>query len=626
MALEGLLDTEDQRAARRLIERAATILTGLHGDMPESFAAQMFARAAPEDLARYEPREIAALAEEAWLFLEARSPGTAKIRMQSRNGPIGSERIRTVSILEIVNDNMPFLLDSIMGELTEQDLDVRLVVHPVFAIERDTAGSLIGFYGEAASSAAAQRESFIHIHAERVEDEARRAALVQSIEQALADVRVSVEDWRPMLGRVREVIPDMRSNPPPLPVDEVAEAVQFLEWLTADNFTFLGVREYAFPSEGGEVEPKFETGLGILRARDVRILRRGHEFVTITPEILEFLKEPKALIITKANVRSRVHRRVHMDYIGVKRFDRDGRVAGEFRIVGLFTSTVYTRPPQTIPYLRRKVDAVIRRTGLDPGGHSGKALVNVLESYPRDELFQIDEDTLLRFAIEILYLDERPRVRVLARRDRFDRFVSVLVFVPRERYDSATRIAIGNFLGDIYKGRPVAFYPFFPEGPLVRVHFIIARFEGATPNPDRSTLEQAVERIIRTWTDALAEALALVHDPPKAQALLRRYAQAFPASYREDCGANVAIGDIRMIEGLSAAAPLGVEFYARRGEDPGAAGLKVFSRERPIPLSERVPVLENMGFKVVDERTYRIEPSADETQQVWLHDMQLEKQ
>ena len=625
MALEGLLDTEHERAARRLIEQAGTILTGLHGDMPEGFAAQIFARAAPEDLARYEPREVAALAEEAWLFLKERPPGTAKVRMQSRGGPIGSERLRTVSILEIVNDNMPFLLDSIMGELTEQGLDVRLVVHPVFAIERDTKGSLIGFSGEGAPTGAARRESFIHIHTERVEDEARRAALVPSIEQALADVRVSVEDWRPMRARVGEVIADMRGNPPQLPVDEVAEAVQFLEWLLADNFTFLGVREYSFPPGGGEVEPKFETGLGILRAHDVRILRRGHEFVAITPEILEFLKEPKALIITKANVRSRVHRRVHMDYIGVKRFDPDGRVAGEFRIVGLFTSTVYTRPPKTIPYLRRKVDAVFRRTGLDPEGHSGKALVNVLESYPRDELFQIDEDTLFRFAIEILYLDERPRVRVLARRDRFDRFVSVLVFVPRERYDSGTRIAIGNFLGEIYNGRPVAFFPFFPEGPLVRVHFIIARFEGATPNPDRSMLEQAVERIIRTWTDALAEALTLVHDPAKAQALLRRYAQAFPVSYREDYGANVAIGDIRMVESLSAARPLGVEFYGRHGADPGSAGLKVFSRERPIPLSERVPVLENMGFKVVDERTYRIEPSAEEARQVWLHDMLLER-
>src|SRR5262249_53312335 len=264
----------------------------------------------------------------------------------------------------------------------------------VFSVERDASGVLMGFYGESAPAAAAQRESFIHIHTERIEDEARRAALVQALEHTLADVRLGVEDWRPMLARVRDVIAEIRSNPPQLPVDEIAEAVQFLEWLAADNFTFLGVREYTFPSGGGEVEPKFETGLGILRAREVRVLRRGRDFVTITPEIRAFLKEPKALIITKANVRSRVHRRVHMDYIGVKRLGADGQVAGEFRIVGLFTSTVYTRAPKTIPYLRRKVDAVIRRTGLDPEGHSGKALVNVLEGYPRDELFQIDEDTL----------------------------------------------------------------------------------------------------------------------------------------------------------------------------------------------------------------------------------------
>src|SRR5262249_54313584 len=292
--------------------------------MPEGFAAQMFARAAPEDLARHEPREIAALAEDAWLFLKERSPGTAKVRMRSARGAAGSEHIGKISILEIVNDNMPFLLDSIMGELTEHGVDVRLVVHPIFSIERDSAGGLVGFSGEATPSGAAQRESFIHIHTERVEDEAQRVALVDSIEQTLTDVRVSVMDWRTMLARVREILAEMRSSPPQLPADEVAEAVQFLEWLTADNFTFLGVREYTFPPGGGEVEPKFETGLGILRARDVRILRRGREFVTITPEILEFLKEPKALIITKANVRSRVHRRVHMDYIGIKRFNREG--------------------------------------------------------------------------------------------------------------------------------------------------------------------------------------------------------------------------------------------------------------------------------------------------------------
>ena len=185
-------------------------------------------------------------------------------------------------------------------------------------------------------------------------------------------------------------------------------------------------------------------------------------------------------------MRSRVHRRVHLDYIGVKRFDRDGKLVGECRFCGLFTSTAYTRSVRTIPYLRRKIDNVIRRAGFDAISHSGKALVNVLENYPRDELFQIDEDTLYQFALAILQLDERPRVRVLPRRDRFDRFVSVLVYVPRDRYDSQIRAAIGEYLATAFKGRLRAFYPFFPEGPLVRVHFIIGRYEGETPNPDRA--------------------------------------------------------------------------------------------------------------------------------------------
>src|SRR5205814_127261 len=252
-----------------------------------------------------------------------------------------------------------------------------------------------------------------------IEDAARKAEVVRAIEQVIGDVRVCVQDWRPMMTRVGEVISEIRNNPPRLPVDEIAEAVQFLEWLVANNFTFLGVREYSFPGPSGDIEPKFETGLGILRAREVRVLRRGTELVSITPEIMQFLKEPKALIITKANVRSRVHRRVHMDYIGIKRFDAEARLTGELRIVGLFTSTAYTRPARSIPYVRRKIDAVMKRAGFDPDSHSGKALVNVLESYPRDELFQIDEDLLFHFALEVLYLDERPRVRVLARRVRW---------------------------------------------------------------------------------------------------------------------------------------------------------------------------------------------------------------
>ena len=625
MNIQGQFCSDDERAARRLIEQAGTILKGLRGDMPESFAPLMYAGASPEDLVRYEARELAEMAEAAWLFLAERKPGPPKIRFESRPGPIGAERIKSISIIEMINNDMPFLLDSVMAELTEQGLDVRLVLHPIFTVERDHTGTLVGFRGDGAAVGAARRESLIHIHVERIEDEARQAEIVKAIEAVLADVSVCVADWRPMMARVGEIIAEIKNNPPPLPVEEIAEATQFLEWLVANNFTFLGVREYSLigDAQGYEVVP--DSGLGILRSPDVHVLRRGGELVAITPEIMEFLKEPKALIITKANVRSRVHRRVHMDYIGVKRFDDDGRLIGEFRIVGLFTSTAYTRSTRSIPYLRRKVDNLMRRSGFDPDSHSGKAFAAVLEHYSRDELFQIDEDTLYQFVLAIMHLDERPRVRVLARRDRFDRFVSVMVFVPRERYDSSAREKIGAYLAGVYKGRISAFYPFFTEGRLVRVHFIIARHVGDTPDPDRADMEHAVEALVRTWTDGLAEALTLVHDPIKAQQLIRRYRAAFPGAYREAYAAPVAVADIRLIESLSPIRPLGADFYARREGDRAGAGLKVWSREKPIALSERVPVLENMGFKVVDERTYRIEPDDMGAAEVWLHDMLLER-
>jgi glutamate dehydrogenase len=620
MSIQESFSDED-RAARRLVEQAGGILRGLR-DIPTGFAPLLFALVSPEDLVRYEAREVAELAEAAWLFLQERRAGAPKIRFESRGGPIGAARIKTVSIIEIINDDMSFLLDSVMGELTEQGVDVRLVLHPIFTVERDHAGSLVGFRGDGSAVGAARRESFIHIHVERIEDPARQARILAGIELALAHVRVVVQDWRPMLARVGDVIAEIKNNPPPLPVDEIAEAAQFLEWLVANNFTFLGVREYVLSEDAQDYQQRRGSGLGILRDPDMHVLRRGTEQVSITPEIMEFLKEPKALIITKANARARVHRRVHMDYIGVKRFDDDGHLVGEFRIVGLFTSTAYTRTTRSIPYLRRKADNLMRRSGFDPDSHSGKAFAAVLENYPRDELFQIDDDTLYQFVLAIMHLDERPRVRVLPRRDRFDRFVSVLVFAPRERYDSQTRIQIGTYLANVYQGRVSAFYPFFPEGPLVRVHFIIGRYSGETPNPDRATLEHAVEEIVRTWADGLSEALTLTHEPTKSQGLVRRYRDAFPLPYRDSYSPQVAIGDIRQVETLSPIRSLGADFYARSDGDKDSVGLKVWSRDRPIPLSERVPVLENMGFRVVDERTYRIEPGDAE---VWLHDMMLER-
>jgi glutamate dehydrogenase len=618
MAVE-LPGSEQEGAARPAIEQAGSALGRSRNDIPASFVAQLYARAVPEDVARYAAADLADLADRAYEFLRERQPGATKIRCETVRLKASDER-KSISVIEIVNDDMPFLVDSVMGEVADRRLDVRLVAHPVFGVRRD-GGKLVAL--GAADAALGARESFIHIHLEPIEDEAARAEIVRALDGVLKEVKLAVQDWRAMRDRVNGFVTDLRTNPPPLPVDEIAEAIQFLQWLLTDNFTFLGVRDYTV--DGQALKPDFDNSLGIMRSRDLRVLRRGSELLEFTPEIMAFLQEPRPLIVAKANIHARVHRRVYLDYIGVKRFDASGQLIGEHRIIGLFTSTAYTRAAHSIPYLRRKLAGVEARAGFDPGSHSGKALANVLEHYPRDELFQVDEDTLYRFALAILQLDERPRVRVLARRDRFDRFVSVLVYVPRERYDSHIRVKIGDYLSRAFIGRLSAFYPFFPEGPLVRVHFIIGRSGGTTPEVSRATLENEVAAIVRSWTDGLGQALTLVNPPAKAGELLNRYRDAFSAGFQEAYSPAIAAGDIRMIEGLTEQRPLGVDFHHRLEEEQRAVGLKVWSLARPLPLSERVPVLENMGFKVVDERTYRIAPSLENAREIWFNDMLLER-
>ncbi|MGI8525229.1 MAG: NAD-glutamate dehydrogenase domain-containing protein, partial [Pseudolabrys sp.] len=615
-------DSGSAEDARAVIERAAALVAKSDRSVPVSFVTQMFARAASEDVLRYAPEDLADFAVAAWRYMAERRPATPKIRFFITH-PKTTVETNAVGVVEILTDDMPFLVDSVLAALNERGLGVQLVLHPVFALERDPAGKLKTFYDALPAAGTGRRESFQHIHVAPVEDEARRAQVVEALSVVLDQIRLAVQDWRAMLVRLGDVVAELKNIPPPLPVDEIAEAIQFLDWLRANNFTFLGMREYAV--SGGVIGPSPSSALGVLRDPDMQVFRRGQQVLESTPEIMGFLKEPKPLIITKANVRSLVHRRTYLDYVGVKRFDANGQLIGELRIAGLFTSTAYTRPARSIPYMRRKLAAVERRAGFDPGSHSGKALANVIEHYPRDELFQIDEETLFNFALIILQLDERPRVRVLARRDQLDRFVSVLVFVPRERYDSNIREAIGGYLASAFHGHVSAFYPFFPEGPLVRVHFIIGRSSGATPEVDRAVLENAVADIVRTWADSLSDALAHAYAPGKAEDLSRRYGEAFSIGFRETYRPATAVGDVRMIEGLSADRPLGVDFHRRVEGEHSAVGLKIWSRERPLPLSERVPVLENMGFRVVDERTYLIDPKGEAAAKIWFHDMLLER-
>ncbi|WP_246734508.1 NAD-glutamate dehydrogenase [Chelativorans sp. ZYF759] len=577
------------------------------------------AHAPAEDLAPYDAATLAATAEMAWALLAKHKAGESLVAVKNDTGI--ERQGRAMSVVTIVNDNMPFLFNSVMGEITQSVGEPALVLHPVLAVKHGKNGvsELLGDAGSGKADDGVDRVSLIHVHIPRRSD-AECKALAEQLRGVLKKVRAAVSDWKPMLARLDQAISDFRYAPVPMAEKDVAEAIAFLEWLRDDNFTFLGVREYRYRGgeESGVLERMRKPGLGILHDPDVLVLRRGDQPVTASPEIREFLHGPEPLIVTKANAKSVVHRRIYLDYVGIKLFDAKGRLLGELRIVGLFTSTAYTRSVLKIPYLRSKVQAVIEKSGFDATDHSGKALINVLESYPRDELFQIDVSSLRRNAMAILALGERPRVRVLYRVDQFDRFVSALVFVPRDRYDSEIRQKIGAYLAEAFDGHISAYYPAFPEGTLARVHFIIGRRGGKTPKPRQETLEAAIRGIVRTWEDAIREAVTDAQADPR----LAEIAMRMPDSYRNSFPPETALADAARIEGVSADKPIAIDFYAVESASKSAVGLKIYHLGEPVSLSRRVPLLEHMGFRVISERTFEVAAATEDT--VFVHDMELE--
>lgn len=583
----------------------------------------MFDHASLEDLVELGP-EVLAHGVGSMLDRVAKfSPGKSqvsltKVKSRSSNDPC--------CVLEIVTLNKPFIFDSIMGEIVDSGLKVRLVTHPTVATVFDAKRKFSSFGKNTSEEGKEQNLSIVQIYVDEF-DKTEQKALIVRLRSVLNSVNLAVKDWRAMLARLEQAILDYRTNPPPIPAVEIAEAVQLLSWLRDENFTFLGMRDYVFSggAKRGTLKRAGMKGLGILSDPDVSVLKRGGKIVTMTPEIRDFLLNEEPLYISKANVKSVVHRRTYMDYIGVKLYDTKGKLSGELRMVGLFTSTAYTRSVKRIPLIRKKVEAVLETSNFEATSHSGKALTNVLETYPRDELFQVDVDTLANFANIVMRLGERPRVRVLSRIDKFDRYVSALVYVPRERYNSDIRIRIGDYLVEAYEGRLTAYFPSFPDNGMARVHFIIGRSGDKTPEIDQGILESVVSTIVLTWDDALEE---VAHN---SNADISAYKEAFSAAYREAFSPAIGLKDIDYINGLSHNKgdqdSVGINFHPldrhHSTEDDIQIGLKIYHPGSIVPLSRRVPMLENLGFRVLGEHTYIVSPVGG-GEEVYIHDMVLE--
>ncbi len=547
-------------------------------------------------------------------FAGMRQPGAPIIRVfdpdQEQHGWASPH-----TVVEIINDDMPFLVDSVSMVLTRLGLGIHELVHPILAVRRNTRGELQDVAPPTGSMA---QESLMHIEVDRLA-EADRAKLKDELTRALADVRVAVADWQPMRAGIEQVARDLRAGPTGVSAEEGHETVAFLEWLHDQHFTFLGYRCFSLESEN----VTFDTGncLGLLRDEQARVF---DDAPTMSSEIRTFLTRPGLLLVTKSSRLATVHRSTHMDVIGIKQLDASGKVVGLHAFMGLFAAQAYTLNPSVIPLVRRKVVQVQSRAAFPATSHHAKALSHILETYPRDELFQISEDALFDTALGILYLQERPRTALFVRRDEFERFVSCLIYVPRDRYDMQLRLEAMQLLAAAFKGTVDSFSTQITNAPLARLQVVIrSAVGGALPTPDLRELEKKIGDLSRSWGDRLQLALVQKHGEASGLALARRWRDAFPVSYRERHDINVTVSDIQRLESVLNGAELGLNLTRPNEAKEKEARLKLVQLGRTVPLSDVLPVLEAMGLRVIAEIPHEIRP-ADQKDVLWLHDYHLE--
>ena len=589
----------------------------------DAFVRQYYARVSPEDLAHLDAVDVYGAALSHWSLAQKPPAGAARVRVYNpRFDEHGWETTHTV--VETHVDDMPFLVDSVGMELVRHGLDIHLVIHPVIRLRRDDQGDVVEVLepgserGSGREGADVSAESFMHVEVDRQGDPEILAEIERDIARVLADVRAAVEDWAKMLQAVKRVTAQLDEHPPPVSPLDLEEAKALLAWLADDHFTFLGFREYELVTENGEdaLRALPGTGLGILRGA----ASRSASFAKVPPEVRQLAREKNLLNLTKANSLATVHRPARLDYVGVKRFDETGEPVGEWRFLGLSTSTLYSNSVTQIPVLRRKVEAVMERAGFQEASHDAKDLLTILENYPRDELLQIGEDELYHTAMGILGLQERQRLRVFIRRERFGRHFSCLVFLPRDRLNTDNRVAIQRILLDALHGVSIEYESRLSESVLARIHFIVRIEPGDAVDYDTAAIERRLAQAIRSWTDDLADALVEEFGEHRGVELFHRYREGFPAGYRADFPARMGAVDIRRIEDAFDR-DLAMHAHHPLEAPPDFLRLKLFHSGQPITISDVLPLFENMGVTVVDERPYEIRPEGAEP--VWIYDFGL---
>lgn len=585
----------------------------------DAFAKRYFASSSVEDLKAKSVEDLYGLVIAQWHFIYQRAVTETKIRIFN---PEKSEDgwYTTHTAIMISHQDIPFLVDSIRMAINRYGYQIHFIIHfGGFKVKRDSQNKIVKIMPNGDTEEGVTTEAPIYIEIDRIIDKKAMDDLSADIERVLADARAAVADWRLMLQRAEECLKELENYPANLNLSEVEESRDFLRWLVSNNFTFLGSRDYKLIGDGNKRALQIIPGSGLGVLRDETTSTFSKTYAELPPQARKMALSNNILIIAKTNTVSTVHREEYTDYIGVKRYNDKGELIGERRFIGLYTSTAYHSSPRSIPFLRHKVDKILQDLGYPADSHDGKEAVHILETLPRDDLFQASVEELFHLTLAIIQLKERKRVRLLVRRDAFHRYFSCLVYVPREIFNTDLAVTMQEILMQSFKGLSCSYTTYFSDSVLARIHFLV-RVNPSTPvNADIEEIEKKLILVSRTWMDALKEQLTENFGEGEGLQYYAKYNRAFSASYTEDYTAREAISDIKIIESLSLEQPLGMLITKSDGER--TLSLKLFHAERTMILSDVLPILEHMGLRIIGERSHEVK--FREGKSVWINDFDM---
>jgi len=595
---------------------------GKQATLCAEFVRQFFATVSLDDLKEWNIEDLYGAAVNFWSLIDQRDPGETKIRIYNPNDEQHGWQT-THTVVEVICDDMSFLVDSLRIVINRMGLALHLIVHMGgIRLLRDAnhrVKEILPRQGEPVPGMIIEAPILLEI--DRRTDPAVLSELLKQFNEVLRENRAVVDDWILMRDQVREIGKELDNASEKLDKLEVEETKAFLNWIEDHHFTFLGVRDYELVQQGGElfIQAIPGTGYGVLRdeINPINVL----SISAMTPEARELTLSSQILVISKTNTLSSVHRDAYTDYIGVKRFNSAGDVIGERRILGLYTSAAYNTNPQHIPFLRHKVAAILQKSALNPRSHAGRVLLNILETLPRDDLIQATEDELLEISMGIFYMQERRRIRMFSRLDVYHRFISCLVFVPKDLFNTELRRDMQAILAESFSATEITFSTSFTESVLARIHFMIRIDPKHSVDFDYKAIEKKLIEVGRSWSEELQSLLFGAYGEEVANHLYARYKNAFPTVYTASFTPRTAVTDIRHVEELSEDNTLCMNFFRPLDEFSESFRLKIYQNDITLPLSDVLPIIENLGLRAISERPYVLK--FEDGRVTWINDFSM---